>query len=302
MNHPSFLSGYTAFHLPLHLPEIYWILEQNFDRLGLKAPESILDLGSGPGTLTLSALLWAKAKKIAQPKDVYLVDLSKKALEWSSRFIASITDKDKTKVHTRRANLQDKYALPPKMKADWVFMGHILNEWGSGPRMRDRKLDFVLKILRDHVKPGGYLFIVEPPLREPTHDLMWIRDELSSNDDEKIVAAPCPGGVRFCPMIRNKMGWCYAQPPRTWARELGLTPWDAEIRGTLNIRLEDPGFSYLILRAATHDAADAAQDFPSTHSIGITDNETTRQMACSKTGVKVTPVPYRGAYIAKTLK
>lgn len=334
MNHPRYFSAYAAYHLPLHLPELYWILEQNQTRLNLlgQPPQSVMDLGCGPGTLSLAYLLWAQTKGLPLAKSVRLADFSKQAVSGAKTLVTKLVETLQksnaapaapTETIAERLDLNDRFALSARHRADWVFLGHVLNEWGSGPRVRERKLEFILKLLESHVNPGGLLFIVEPPLREPTLDLMWLRDrladptefdfgpaetseaELDDSHEEAdeaeaeepatpLVVAPCPAGTRFCPMIRNHMGWCYAQPPREWAESQGIAPWDNEIRRTLGIRLEDPGFSYIVLRAPGEPGT---QDHLPPHSIGITDGEASRQMACTKRGARVQRVPFRGAYI-----
>ena len=293
MNHPQYFAAYSSYHMPLHLPELYWILEKNFERLQLTAPKTILDFGCGPGTLTLSSLLWMKKHNLAEPKKINLVDFSSRALEGATHLVKSIVTESEIKTH--KVNLQDKRGLGADIKADWIFVGHMLNEWGSGPRVREEKYNFVSQIMARHLNPGGYIFLVEPPLREPTLDLMWLRDAYADAFIENPVVAPCPRGVLQCPMIHNKLGWCYAQPPRLWAADEGLTPWDKEIRKILDIRLEEPGFSYLVIR---HPESEPLPE-PAPHAIAITNRDAPRMMICAKNGAKASPVTHRGDYLYK---
>jgi SAM-dependent methyltransferase len=412
MNMPKAFSAYAAFHLPLHLPKLYWVLEERGRRIFPKAPRRVLDLGCGPGTLTLSYILFASDAGWLPPETVDLVDFSKRALDGAERLVNSIVT-PKTRVRTHRVHLQDRFGLKGKFQADLILLGHVLNEWGNGPRSRSQKMEFLERIIAENLAPGGRVIIVEPPLREPTTDLMWIRDRIANmgvdvevqpgdqaaaasnnddeledeedaderedtleddedfgdadgakahrrsarsgagveeddsdeeldeddldesdedldeeseddatkddeneddahfGDDEKIspladmeILAPCPGTVRFCPMIRNHMGWCYAQPPREWAAKRGLAPWDNELRRVTKTRLLDPGFAYLVLGRKAEAGAKptrSTEEAKKSPAIAITDAEAPRPFLCTTKGAKqVRSVPFRGAYVERS--
>ena len=391
MNMPKAFSAYAAFHLPLHLPKLYWVLEERGRRIFPKAPRRVLDLGCGPGTLTLSYLLFASDAGWLPPETVDLVDFSKRALDGAERLVNSIVT-PKTRVRTHRVHLQDRFGLKGKFQADLILLGHVLNEWGNGPRSRAQKMEFLERVIAENLAPGGRVIIVEPPLREPTTDLMWIRDRIANmgvdvevqpadkadptfargakasanesdddefedeedaleddeddsdeesddddldddsdeeSDDEESedddleedaaqfvdeeeispladmeILAPCPGTVRFCPMIRNHMGWCYAQPPREWAAQRGLAPWDNELRRVTKTRLLDPGFAYLVLGRKAEAGAKptrSTEEAKKSPAIAITDAEAPRPFLCTTKGAKqVRSVPFRGAYVERS--
>lgn len=294
MNHAKHFAGYAAFHFPLHLPELPWILEQTNDRLDYKAPRSILDLGCGPGTLTAGYLAWSLARGWAVPETIGLMDLSGRALDAARPLISSFGPEAAAAIKTRKARLDDVRSLKPSDSAEWIFMGHLLNEFGGGPRGRSRKFDLVQRILERHLEPDGWLFILEPPLREPTLDLMWLRDELFEHYGESLVGAPCPAGVERCPLAQKHLGWCYAQPPRAWAEKQGLTPWDAQLRRVAGIRLEANGFSYMVIRSPHTDKKTSSEA-----AIAVTDSTAPfRQVCRGPKGLKPRgTIPHRGAYI-----
>lgn len=282
LNHPRYFSAYSAYHLPVHLPELFWILD-HFP-LGAENPETILDVGCGPGTLTLSALLWLKSRKRPAPKTLIGVDLSRRALDGSERLVQAIGFTGKTK--WIRQDLRGRGL--GAARADWIFAGHFLNEMGSGPRVRDKKLAFIEQAV-DRLNPGGKLFIIEPPLREPTLDLMWIRDQIPSH-----ILAPCPNGVERCPLAARKLGWCYAQPPREWAGSRGLAPWDGDIRMALGIKLVNPGFSYLVIgkEPLAPREGPLPENIPA---IALTDGTVRSPYLCTERGIQYGKGDFRGA-------
>ena len=298
MNHGKMLSAYSAFHLPLHLPEIFWILSQNTARLKkMPAPKRVLDYGCGPGTASISLLLSqiANQKKI-QTEDLHLLDLSGKAIDMAERLIRTLPGGDKIKIK------QDRFArLPGRRSADpydWIIMSHVLNEFGNGPVFRDKKLAWLGKIVWAYAKPGSVIVLVEPQLREPTMDLMWLRDEIIENEEiaqHLQIVAPCPQGTKRCPMLLTKMGWCYAQPWRKDFVAAGLAPWDNMIEIALDIDLDHPGFSYLVLQVKDEKTPELWGD----HKIAVTDDTRTNGLWCSPGGkitTRKTNAPFRGAY------
>ncbi len=299
LNNPRHLSAYTSFYLPLHLPEMSWILDR-ISQIRPKeklSPDSILDLGCGPGTATLSALLWLGKKNGSHAKapQVHLVDSSRHAIALADELVRRNSSAE---VHTHRFNLfassDEKTKESKALKAQWIVVSHVLNEFGNGPRFRQKKLSLIRKWIREYARPDSLIFLIEPPLREPTLDLMWLRDRLAEDFE---VVAPCPRGTKLCPVLRTHMGWCYVQPPRAEARAQGLADWDRDIEKALDISLTRPGFSYLVLRSGLATETEGLN--PQQHGIFVTDATRTRGLLCKKNVIQPqnTQAPYRGAYI-----
>ncbi|HVJ65608.1 MAG TPA: methyltransferase domain-containing protein [Bdellovibrionota bacterium] len=243
----AFLEAYLRYYLPLHLPELPWILTQAA-RFGL-APEAgqrVLDMGSGPGTLSLALALWAKSRKI-EGLDFTLVDRSKRALTLAEELFRVADAKARPQLW-----VDDLSNSARKFKGaepfDWIFAGHMLNEW---ERFEDKK-DLLDSVMRYLMHERSVLVLIEPPLREPTLDLMKLRDfwvrELGGH-----VLLPCPAGTEKCPALKAHLGWCYSKVPRTWARESGWAPLDAKVEGFLGQELHYNGFSYVVLAASIAD-------------------------------------------------
>ncbi len=316
MNSPKFFSGYAAYHLPQHLPELYWVLEQLRPYYAQKLSKDlrvVKDLGCGPGTLSLSLALWlmnnTKTPKGQPLPDFHLVDFSKRATQGAEQLLRALDPKihvsryDENLLHHRTKNSQ--------VKADLLLAGHVLNELGNGPRYREKKIALLHRWLHHELEVGGLLILIDPPLREPTMDLMWIRDYLLQNQigasedpDEQDdlfpnirIVAPCPQGTQFCPMSRAKMGWCYAQPTRDWARDLGLADWDEEIEDTVDMRLSQMSFSYLVIEKIAPNKPLIEIE---KHKIAVTDGRTFKNRLCNGKGiVPGGTIPFRGHYIKK---
>lgn len=282
MNVDKYLSAYMSFYFPVHLPETYWILEQNKERLNLneRSFKSLLDIGAGPGTASLSVLLWLLNNNIELPTDIKLMDQSKKALVLASQLMSTLG-----------VNRPSLYRAPINKRSlndfggqefDLVVVSHFLNELGSGPAKRYLKEEFV-EGLQSLLTPNGLVILVEPPLREPTMDLMRLRDEIQQEGllGEWRVLAPCPTLTGLCPLMKEKKGWCYSQPKRENMPAF-LTQLDSEVSRMADIRLTHPGFSYLVIgNPKIYLPSDVKARNASTHKILNSDRNAPFSILCA---------------------
>jgi ribosomal protein RSM22 (predicted rRNA methylase) len=277
MNNPKHLSAYLSYYLPLHASESAWIWHQIESRQLIRRPlKSWIDVGCGPGTASLGLLAAMKEA----PQSIQLVDLSARALKVASQLVGELSPSSTIKTTTTRLE-----ALRPRVPADLILASHVFNEMGSGPRLRDKKLR-ALETLLSLGAEDSVLIIIEPAKREPTFDLMWIRDQIC---EEHRILAPCPGGTRFCPMLRARAGWCYAEP-------LTSVPWPESWKNALmkiGIQKESAPFSYLVIQKSPPPSPNKA-----IHKVALTDTSRTRGLYC--TGQRLSPgsrVPHRGAWV-----
>lgn len=289
MSRPKVRAAYMAYYLPLHLPEVFWILSQrDFVKDAFKKSKEIqvADFGAGPGTASLSFLLWARAQKFAPKFSFDLFDQSTAALESAAELIRAVDPN--AQVNANRFDLRQVFSS--EKTYDIALMSHVLNEWGNGPRYLEKKKMLVSGAYRA-LKDGGFLVIVEPPLREPTMDMMSLRDFIATEVSDLKVLQPCPRGIDFCPMKKARLGWCYAQPPREWSKHLGLTPWDKSLAWTLKKILDRPGFSYLVLQKTSKEL-----NYP-LHEISIADDRHRDGIRCNVKGIKKGKALFRGEYL-----
>jgi len=273
MSHAETLGSYLAYYFPLHLGETYWIFEQHPTAVDFSEIDEVWDLGAGPGTAAVSLLLWLKARGKKIPQNWTLIDSSQRALEIAEEMLTAL---DPTiRVQRIRANVLTPEALKkfksPTKKSRFYIASHFLNELGSGPRRRGEKMR-LMSLLQ------GTVLIVEPPLREPTLDLMNLRDDLCDGelDYPAQILAPCPRSHGLCPMLQRSMGWCYAQPPRSWLKSVGLNQWETDLRDISGTHLQDFGFSYL-LYTNRQDLGDLA---PRSHRVQISDTRNIKTLLC----------------------
>ncbi len=285
MNLPKVQAAYLAYHLPLHLPELAWIRK----RVPLAKPErplKFLDYGCGPGTASLG---WLESDPDVPVAKWTLADISSRAIENAEILLKTV----RPDLNVERRKLPEGWhRVPWRDRFDHILLSHVLNEMGSGPRARDRKAEFVLTLASEALEANGTIWIVEPPLREPSLDLMWLRDTLVAEGFE--ILAPCPRGVEVCPMAARKLGWCYAQPPRGDAPVDGLRDWDQKIERAMGSRLDRMGFSFIVARVPG-DAV-RAEERPRPHGVAVTDENAWQRWVCTETGIKQTESrpPYRG--------
>jgi len=249
LNLDKYFYAYIAYYLPLHLPELYWILEQLAKKDFPLSTKNVLDVGCGPGTLTLSLLLWLEKQQQAKPEKIVLWDNSQKALALAKEKILKLNASDATKIFSEKVKLPN-FAKNDE-RFDLIVVGHFLNEWGAGPRFRAKKISFLNSLVKAKLSAEGTLIVIEPPLKECTLDLMQLRNELART---LTIVAPCPQSDKLCPMLEQNLGWCYAQPPREAFRKAGIAPFDAQLEKLLKIQLTHPGFSYFAATKKTYRA------------------------------------------------
>lgn len=235
-------AAYKGHYLRWHLPEAFWVLEQAH-KMKILDPQALADrpwadIGCGPGaTASLAATIFLKSFNL-EPKEITLIDISREATVEAAEIIRDISPNTNIQILDRDLRQPKEIKSLNLKNNSFVLISHLLNEWGQGPRFRPRKLGFLNSVVPD----GSLVLVIEPPLREPTLDLMWLRDQCSDQ-----VVLPCPTGTEDCPLARVRGGWCYVQVPRVWAEAQGLAPDDVGLRRRAGIKLETQSFAYLLL-------------------------------------------------------
>jgi len=295
LNQDGFLSAYASFFLPLYLPEVFGILQQHLEarKITPKPVEYLLDVGAGLGTATLSYLLWCQHNKFDLPKEVTLLDQSRKALARAEQFIKALAPE--VKVRLERIDLRNPVDFNRFLRAgqgrfDLTIISHVLNEFGNGPRLRSTKMDLIEKLLTAVTHDDGDLIIIEPTLRGPSLDLMSIRDSLAENG--AAVVGPCPLGTKLCPALRASAGSCYASPPRKLAQGWNIAPWDKQMMRFLGIDMDTSSYTYLWIKPS-----DESLESSKKHLVLLTDPRSKRNLLCDGKTLVKGDGPYRGAFV-----
>ncbi len=196
-NNPIYRSGYLLYFLPINFVKALYVLSQIPEMFWPKTMD-VADLGSGPGSASLALLDLLTHKKSVQLSKLDLYDHSAKALQ-DAHFLITQTFNKTTTTHTIDLN---KHAL--RGSYDFILLSHVLNEWQD----RSSKINNVLKLAHNHLKPEGLLILIEPALKRPSRDLMAVRDA-AINEAGLQVLSPCTHQQQ-CPMLIGAKGdWCH---------------------------------------------------------------------------------------------
>ncbi|MDX9897296.1 MAG: small ribosomal subunit Rsm22 family protein [Spirochaetia bacterium] len=187
MDDPAMLSAYVDYYRHVSRAQVLRICSL----VGLH-PESVLDIGAGPGSVSL-ALSELGARRF------HLVDASALALESASEALASLAQaaRESFSVSTSVADIESPEALPVGLFGIAVF-GHCLNEIGRGEDRIARRLAIVERAGAS-LSPDGSIMILEPATLAASRDALALRDALVANGWR--VLAPCSFGGP-CPALR----------------------------------------------------------------------------------------------------
>ncbi len=178
MDDPDYLAAYLEYYRAVSMAQVGRIA----DLAGL-APRSVLDLGAGPGSVSLE-LLGRGAREF------FLVDSSRAALDAAAASIRELAGRlgAPVGVETLVADLESPEAVPAGRRFDLAAFGHCLNELGKGDDRLARRRAVVERAARA-LAPGGAVMALEPATLAASRDALALRDALVA--DGWSVAAPC---------------------------------------------------------------------------------------------------------------
>jgi ribosomal protein RSM22 (predicted rRNA methylase) len=212
--------GYAALLLPATYAQLIGAMEATRARIPDWAPETLLDLGSGPGTaLWAAASIWPSLRQMTawevEPAFVRLGrELARNNLSVAVR-----------EARWERAHLRQLGGVADKRYAI-VVIGHVLNE-----------LDPALQrdvITQAWIRTEGLLLIVEPGTSAGFAVVRAARDHLLGLGAQTI--APCAHD-HPCPLVND---WCH------FPRRLKRPPFQRKARSAPS-EWEDSKFSYAAL-------------------------------------------------------
>jgi ribosomal protein RSM22 (predicted rRNA methylase) len=223
------------------------------------APQSLLDIGAGPGTAT-----WAAAEAFSSLTDFTLLDANT-----ALRALALDLVRGSTRlVGIRYAHGEARAALANAGAADLVVASYLVGEMNDAERADLAGLMWA--------KTSDTLLVVEPGTPAGYQRILALRGQLIALGAQ--VAAPCPHNAE-CPLIAPD--WCHftQRLPRSRAHKQLK---DAELP------FEDEKFAYVALTripVAQHPARVLAQPV-------VTKVEVTAKL-CTPRGVVIEKVPRR---------
>lgn len=208
----------------------------------------VLDLGAGPGAMSLGLAAWlGRNRRAPMPAlDIVAVDRDKDALTIMSRAAHHLagTIGVSMSVQTRVGDVTE---LDESDSFDLVLAGTVINELAAEDRLTVAK-----RALRAMGRDGSAVFI-EPALQGTSRDLSRLRDQLLSTRLAQVVA-PCTRTADSCPALATDDDWCHEDRP------LELSPSLSDIARITGLRDSGAKFSYLVLRQPDATTAPWALD------------------------------------------
>lgn len=181
----KFALAYIATRMSATFAAVHASLAALAERQPEFAPRSLLDIGSGPGTV-----LWAAADLWPALKSATLLEASPAIRAVGERLAASA---NLPRIAWRAADLR---ADMPDTPHDLVTLAYVLDE--LAPKERDALVDRLWSLTR------GALVIVEPGTTAGWRRILAARDQLIA--DGANILAPC-AHARACPIAEPD--WCH---------------------------------------------------------------------------------------------
>lgn len=187
MDDPAYRAAYADYYRAVSMAQMARIVT-----LSGIAPRSVLDMGAGPGSVSLELLARGAG-------DFSLVDTSVAVLELAASSIRTAAARlgIAASIGTSVADLEAPGAFPSRA-FDLVAFGHCLNEIGEGPDGVARRLA-VIRRSAAVIAPGGAALVLEPATLAASRDALLLRDALVA--DGWSVQAPCTW-AGACPALQ----------------------------------------------------------------------------------------------------
>lgn len=221
---PDLLGAYLLYQWILHYQEGLSLLGE----LPI-TPRRVLDVCSGPGAFSFSALRHGA-------QEVYATDRNMAAMQLG----AEICGRYGMALNIRQWNCLNA-PLPIEGKFDLIILGYCLNELfpTTIANWREQQHRFISSLL-NRLTPQGFLLVVDNSFLEANHRILQLRDQLVK--DGVSIQAPCVWQGE-CPALKTANSPCYAQ------REFEKPYLIKEIQRAAQINLSSLKMTYIIFRS-----------------------------------------------------
>ncbi|GAB1431849.1 hypothetical protein MASR2M29_04740 [Spirochaetota bacterium] len=217
MEDPALLKAYTDYYSEVTKAQLRRIISL----AGIKA-ESVLDMGCGPGALSMAFLEHGASK-------FCLLDASGAALALAKKSLKDYAGKNKLAIEVEAMEVDlEKPLKLPSGKFKLLAFAHVLNEIGQGQAQAAPKIRLRLATeAACALAPGGRLLVMEPASLTASRDNIALRDSLLNAG--WTVVAPCTT-QEPCPALLAGLQHschdeaCWEMPPmvRQLSEQLGL--------------------------------------------------------------------------------
>ncbi|KAN0022516.1 hypothetical protein ACTFIU_004710 [Dictyostelium citrinum] len=243
--------GQVLAYISHRMPGVYACTHRVFSEINTRLPDfkptSLLDYGSGPGTVLWSAdTIWGDSiKRIrAVEPSTFMSDVAKKLLEGNTNRV-----KWSPYLNTDQLRRMDG-TIPVAELNEMVTASYVLSELPSQEARNN-----LVRELWNHVKPSGILVLIEPGTPIGFNIIKEARQLILDQEPEVIsihkstkaqVVAPCPHSGK-CPM--GSLSWCHfsQRVERPVFQKLAKGPHST-------MPYEDEKYSYIVLSKVVHSS------------------------------------------------
>lgn len=199
----------------------------------------VLDVGAGPGAMTLGTLDFLHRVGSRAAVSVHAVDRDGDALDILRRAVSDLAARWHMQVSVTTASA-DLTRTPPAAEGyDLVLAGSVLNE--IEPEGRQALLAAMIDATANATGEQGSVIVIEPALRETARDLHLLRDQVMA-EGRAHVFAPCVRRETPCPTLEDEGDWCHEDRP------VVLPERTAQMSVATGLRSHGLKFAYLTLR------------------------------------------------------
>lgn len=211
-------------------------------------PFRVLDLGAGPGTMTLAALDYLRGLPAVGEMEFVAADSNREILKLGSTLFQCFRrecgiPESRAKLRTVVFSLNEATARLGDAPFDVIVMANVWNEWIDAAEVsKHEQLELVRRLL-NLLRDDGCLIWIEPALKETSRRLHHLHDAILEHLPAATVFAPCVH-QRPCPCVapENSKDWCHTE--FSWTPSATITAMDRRIGN----RKDALKFSYLVLR------------------------------------------------------
>lgn len=215
---PMDAAAYAAFRMPATFGAIYAASLEARRRLPDWNPESMADIGAGPGTAS-----WAASAVWPTLKHFTLFERAPEMIALGKRLFSHASHFDPGALQWRATDVE---TLPAE-SFDLVVAGYVLGE------IEEAKREAIVRSLWQMA--AGTLILVEPGTPSGFARIKEARERLIAAGAHTM--APCPGNVA-CPLAEDD--WCH------FAQRIPRSPLHRHVKGG-ELGYEDEKFSYVVL-------------------------------------------------------
>jgi ribosomal protein RSM22 (predicted rRNA methylase) len=273
---PKSRAAYIAYFLPANFSKLHAVFDEMKpllveqlkevarERSNDQRPFRVLDVGAGPGTMTLAALEYLHALSPHGGFQFSAIDPNREVLKICRQLFHCLRDRIGIEerwvnLRTHVASLQEMLPRPaahPDLRGpfDIIILANVWNELADSGQMSLAVQVSLIRGLLAQLEFHGALILIEPALRDSSRTLHQLHNAALEQIAGASVFAPCVH-QRACPCVAagNKKDWCHTE--FEWQPTRKITVIDRAIGN----RKDALKFSYLVLRKDGKNVLDVNQ-------------------------------------------